>query len=362
MAKLLDKKFIGNDQVDGDKLKLLVGQTIRKDDGAGGSVDVLATIDASIASVQTNVDSEESARISGDAASVTSANSYTDGEVSAEAALRVSGDAASVVSANAYTDAQIVLAQGDLSVVEAAIAQEIIDRAAADALLQTQIDNVLSNVDGAALDSLTEIVSAFQAADSSLNGAITTLSTGLSADIDAEESARIAADTALQGEIDAEEVARAAADVTLQTNIGSEASARIAADSALQSEIDAEEVARAAADTTLQSNINSEAATRLAADNALSARTDILESVTWKKQKFAMSNNQISISLAFTPIAGSMSIFVDQVPMHESVDSGASDDFSVSGSSVSFINDFSSTGNKKMQTNDTVYVKYQYKA
>ena len=197
---------------------------------------------------------------------------------------------------------------------------------AADANLQSQIDNVLSNVDGAALDSLTEIVSAFQAADASLNGAITALSTGLSADIDAEEAARIAADSALQGEIDAEEIARAAAD------------------------------------TTLQNNINSEASARQSADDALDVRVDVLESVTNKKQKFAMSNQQTSITLDHAPIAGSLMIFVDQVPMHESIDAGASDDWSVSGTTVTFINDYSATGNKKMQANDTVYVKYQYLA
>jgi hypothetical protein len=101
---------------------------------------------------------------------------------------------------------------------------------------------------------------------------------------------------------------------------------------------------------------------RIAADSALDVRVDVLESVTWKKQKFAMANGQISITLAFTPVSGSVSMFVDQVPMHESIDAGATDDFSISGTSVSFINDFSATGNKKMQNNDTVYVKYQYKA
>jgi hypothetical protein len=371
MAKLLDKKFIGNDQIDGDKLKLLVGQTIRKDDGAGGSVDVLAVIDADIAQVQSNLDAETVARNDAMGILQTQVNTiqsdlgteiqtradaigqvYTD--FNANDALlttwinnevaRASGEESAIrgefAAADASLQSQIDALSGSsgssLAAIEAALAQEVLDRVAdvnaeesralaAEAGLQSQIDNVLSNVDGAALDSLTEIVTAFQAADASLNGAITALSTGLSADIDAEEAARIAADSALQGEIDAEEIARAAADATLQTNI------------------------------------NSEAATRLAADNALDARVDVLESVTWKKQKFAMSNGQISITLAFTPVAGSVSMFVDQVPMHESIDSGATDDFSVSGTSVSFINDFSATGNKKMQNNDTVYVKYQYK-
>jgi hypothetical protein len=384
MAKQLDKKFIGNDQVDGDKLKLLVGQTIRQDDGAGGSIDVLATIDASITAAQSDADANgvalasEIMRATGVEGGLDSRLVITEQYVStlqidmnnAELAIsnevmRATGveggldsrlvtaegeinvlqfdlDAAELAIANEVMratgveggiDSRLVTAEGEINVlqfdldaaelaisnevmratgvegslqtqitaltggtsgsiatVQAALTQEIADREAADAVLQTQIDNVLSNVDGAALDSLTEIVAAFQASDATLNGAITALSTGLSADIAAEEAARIAADA------------------------------------------------------------------------ALSTRTDVLESVTWKKQKFAMSNGQIAISLAFTPVAGSVSMFVDQVPMHESIDAGASDDFSVSGSSVSFINDFSATGNKKMQNNDTVYVKYQYKA
>lgn len=153
MAKQIDKKFIGNDQVDGDKLKLLVGQTIRKDDGAGGSVDVIAALESSTAQVQTNSDAEVARAIAEEAlirSEFAAADVLLQGEISsaisqevvdrdaaiaAEAALRVSGDESSVLSANAYTDAQIVLAQGDVSAVEAALAQEIIDRAAADDLL-----------------------------------------------------------------------------------------------------------------------------------------------------------------------------------------------------------------------------------
>lgn len=45
---------------------------------------------------------------------------------------------------------------------------------------QTAVDFITSNVDVAALDSLTEVVSAFQTADSSLNGAITSLAASAS--------------------------------------------------------------------------------------------------------------------------------------------------------------------------------------
>lgn len=427
MAKQLDKKFIGDDQIDGTKLKLLAGQTIRQDDGVGGSVDVLAEIDSSIAAVQSGVDASDAAiaaevmRATGieggldsrlvtaegeinvlqfdlDAAELAIANEIiratgieggidsrlatAEGEINvlqfdldanelalANEIMRATGIEGGIDSRLATAEGEINVLQfdldaaelaisnevmratgvegslqtqitalsggtsGSISTVQAALTQEIADREAADAVLQTQIDNVLSNVDGAALDSLSEIVTAFQAADSSLNGAITALSTGLSADIVGEADARFFADSALQTAIDA-----VAADLASET-------ARA---------IDAEELNA--------DNILAEQTRATNAETSLSTRTDVLESVTWKKQKFAMSNGQIAISLAFTPVAGSVSMFVDQVPMHESIDAGASDDFSVSGSSVSFINDFSSTGNKKMQNNDTVYVKYQYKA
>lgn len=297
------------------------------------SSEVISYFDDQIYAVEVSVTAEETARIAGDASTLSSANSYTDGEIDAlgqaldaniqqEVSDRIAGDAATLSSANSYTDAQIVLAQGDIAAAEAAIAQEILDRQAADTNLQNQINSVLSNVDPSALDSLTEIVTAFQAADASLNGAITSLSTGLSADIAAEESARIAADSALQGEIDAEEVARAAADVTLQNNINSEESARIAA------------------------------------DNALDGRLDVLEAVVWFKEKFSIVNGQTSVTLTHVPKAGSMSAFVDRLAIHE----GASEDYTiggVGGKTMTFLNDLVSPGQSSLGNGDTVYVKYQ---
>lgn len=374
MAKLLDKKFIGNDQVDGTKLLLGVGQTVRKDNGAGGTVDVIAEIETSISDEAASRIAGDSAldaalaqevldRLAADSATIDSLETYVDnevgivdGKIDQEILDRVAGDASTLTSANSYTDSQITIAQGDLTALEAALDQEILDRVAADSalatlitdgdsstlavanmnaqtlvsaeevarlaadqLLQNQIDSVLSNVDGAALDSLTEIVTAFQAADASLNGAITSLSTGLSADIDAEEAARIAADSALQGEIDAEEIARAAADVTLQNNINAEASAR------------------------------------QSADDALDLRVDALEAVVWFKEKFSIVNGQTSVTLSFTPKANSMTAFVDRLGIHE----GASEDFTISGTTMTFLNDLVSPGQSQLGNGDTVYVKYQ---
>ena len=59
------------------------------------------------------------------------------------------------------------------AVIAGDLAQEIIDRQNADAALQSQIDFIESNTDAAALDSLTEIVAAFQGADSNILGVVT---------------------------------------------------------------------------------------------------------------------------------------------------------------------------------------------
>lgn len=118
MAQQLQKKFIGNDQVDGSKLLLLNGQTIRKLDGSGVEYDVVADIESQISA-------EESRALAA----------------------------------------------------ESALASDIAD-------VNTRVDNVLSNVDGVALNSLSEIVTAFQTADNDLNGAITLLASDLDTRID----------------------------------------------------------------------------------------------------------------------------------------------------------------------------------
>ena len=183
-----------------------------------------------------------------------------------------------------------------------AISSENSRAVAAESALGTRIDNVLSNVTPGSLDSLTEVVSAFQAADSNLNGAITSLASSASSALTAEVNRataaegviasglaqelldRAAADTTLQGNINTvasnlstETSARQSADTTLQSNITSEASTRAAADTTLQSNITAEASTRASAVTTLQGNIDSEASTRASADSALDSRLDALE-------------------------------------------------------------------------------------
>jgi hypothetical protein len=184
--------------------------------------------------------------------------------------------------------------------------------------LQNQINNILSNIDPAALDSLTEIVQAFQEADGDFAGALNSLTTNLTNSLNAEALARANADTLLQDNLDAEAQTRLTNDDTLQDNIDAEQARALAAELDLQNKIDniisnldpaaldsltelvaafqaadsdlvttinnliiqssndlaAEALARANADTLLQSNLDTEALTRSNADILLQDNID----------------------------------------------------------------------------------------
>ena len=86
--------------------------------------------------------------------------------------------------------------------------------------------------------------------------ALVELSNANEAAIAQEITNREAADTTLQNNINAEETAREESDATLQSNITAEASAREAADTTLQNNITAETKARNQEDTKLQSGID----------------------------------------------------------------------------------------------------------
>ena len=138
-------------------------------------------------------------------------------------------------TAEAYTDQEVLTektrAEGAESTLTTNLATET-----------GRIDNIISNTDAAALDSLTEIVAAFQAADSNFSALISSNTTAIAT----EATARGNADTTLQANITAEAGTRAAADTTLQGNIDAEETARISGDAAT--------LASAATDATTKAN------------------------------------------------------------------------------------------------------------
>src|SRR5207302_162140 len=73
-------------------------------------LEVLAfTSDVSAANttLQANIDAETTARIAGDASTLSSGKGYTDAQVLSEAVARAAGDTAAIASAATYTDAQV---------------------------------------------------------------------------------------------------------------------------------------------------------------------------------------------------------------------------------------------------------------
>lgn len=128
--------------------------------------------------------------------------------------------------------------------------------------LQDQIDYIKSNFDMAAIDSLTEVVAAFQAADSNINNAIMALGTSASSALGQEVSRAIAAESQLRTDISSEVTARELAISNVQIDINNEASFRQAADEDLSSRIDSEVEAREIADEELSDKIDLEIATR----------------------------------------------------------------------------------------------------
>jgi predicted nucleic acid-binding Zn-ribbon protein len=81
------------------------------------------------------------------------------------------------------------------------IDSEVSDRESAIGTLTDRVANIESNIDPAALDSLTEIVSAFQAADSNINGAITNLADAAASNLQSEVDRATAAEQSLSDSI-----------------------------------------------------------------------------------------------------------------------------------------------------------------
>jgi len=120
-----------------------------------------------------------------------------------------------------------------------AISSENARATAAESALGTRIDNVLSNVTPGSLDSLTEVVTAFQAADSNLNGAITSLANSASSALTAEVNRATAAEGVIAANLATEITDRAAAVTAVTNSLNSEISRATAAEASLDSRLDA---------------------------------------------------------------------------------------------------------------------------
>jgi hypothetical protein len=301
---------------------------------------------AADSTLQDNIDAEASARSSADSTLQGNIDAEETARIAADDALRgVLGGSESYTTIKALTDAVEALegsSTGSISDLEDALAQEVSDRAAADTTLQSNIDTEKARIDAildaseADKDSFAEIVTLINSVDTENDNAFAAYVLSNDAALAQEVSDRAAADSTLQDNIDAEASARSSADSTLQGNIDAEETARIAADDALDGRA-----------TTLEGEMDS-----------AEGRLDALEAVAWQNEKFVLDATDIAneyVTLSSAPISGSMVAFVGRLAMHE----GAAEDYQVSGSQVTFLNDLVGPGNQRLQVGDVIYVKYQ---
>lgn len=204
-------------------------------------------------------------------------------------------------------------------------------------------------------------------ADSKLDIQIKTVSDGLAqeildriSDVDAEETRALAAELVLQGNID--DVAADLAQEVLdrQADVDAEESRALAAEGVLQGNINTVSSDLAQEILDRQADVDAEQSRAEAAESALDSRIDVLESVVWFKEKFVVNSTIISngfVTLSHTPESNSMSAFVDRLAIHE----GAGEDYSISGTTMTFLNELVNPGQQALAVGDTVYVKYQYK-
>ena len=187
--------------------------------------DLGADIDAAEAAAKAHAESQDETMIGDETVDGTTGNTITDriatakaeaiiessNSVAIENAARIAGDS----DLNARVDQEIADRLAGDAANSAEVAAEKARAEGVEAGLQSQVDFITSNTDPAALDSLTEIVGAFQAADSDMSALISSNTTAISN----EASARASADTTLQGNIDAEASTRSTADAGLQSQI-----------------------------------------------------------------------------------------------------------------------------------------------
>ena len=203
--------------------------------------------------------------------------------IAAEELLRIAGDTELTENLVKEEDARIAAVSTEVSARIAAVSTEVSARIAAvsaldtktgndmnaevsariagDANLQNQIDNVLSNVDGDALDSLTEIVGAFQAADDDLNGAITLLANTASSALSGETEARIA-------DVDAEQARAESAEASLYQRFHSE----------IGMSVDSEESRAESAEDVLTADLSAEESRAMEAELSLETYVDEVSS------------------------------------------------------------------------------------
>jgi hypothetical protein len=332
---------------------MTVNSLISQEQMARESADM--TINGQISTLTQSIQSEESARVAADVLLDSNLRAYIDGEVMEEQAARYaadvnleqmitteqsvrlaaveneanirdiadaaldarldvleldpvtkaqvdSGDASTLSSAQSYTDGEITTLKGGVS--------ESYDTLGK---IEAKIGFIMSNVDGAALDSLSEIVAAFQGADSDINTAISDLAATAGTNLAAEQTRAQAAEAALGVRIDG-----------VESDLSAEESARIAGDASTL--VDAKAYADAQLDTLVIQQQQYTAKTLASGD---------------------VSAQYVDVS---GPIQGTPWVMIDGVMGRPGVD------FTHSGSRITFAGEWATGGESALASGDVLHI------
>ena len=168
--------------------------------------------------------------------------------------------------------AQVYTATQTNSAITTEVSAEAVLRAAADEALGARIDAVLSNIDAGALDSLTELLAAFQSADSNLNSAITALGASSTSALAAEVTARQAAVTGAIATASADATAKVLAEANIRS--ANDATVLTQAEGYADTKVAAEATARATAVTSAIATAASDATSKVAVETAARISND----------------------------------------------------------------------------------------
>jgi len=232
MAQQLKKKFIADNAVDGDKIKLLKDQSLEIENQAGQVISLLqlnasdeVLIKGEAAATRAYVDQE----VNAEETRALAAEGVLQGEINAEEIARIAADSAlqdavddevtARIAADDVLDTAISAEQtravAEEARIEGKVDQEVIDRAAADTALQSNIDAEETR----ALAQEAAIRSEFAAADTALH---TTISAEIDADVLVEKNRAEGEESRIESKIDQEISDRGSADTALQAAIDAE--------------------------------------------------------------------------------------------------------------------------------------------
>jgi hypothetical protein len=318
MALQIKGKFIQSEAIDGSKLKLKQGESLRAVDADGTDIELLKigpngeiiangdelALDADLEAEKTRAQAAEAANAAAisaeqsraQAAEAGLASDIADEEtraLAAEAALSAAVAAeeaariAAVSAEQAARQAADSALSGRLDVIEGA-GEGSVAKAESDA--KAYADQKIADLVASApavLDTLKELSDAL-GGDENFASTVAGQIGAVQAEVDAEESRAQAAEAELASDIAAEETRALAAEAALSSSISAEiaartaavsaeASARSLADTALQAEIDAEEARASAAELGLSNAIAAEETRALAAEASLQSAVSALQ-------------------------------------------------------------------------------------